>query len=89
MLDPTFATVHDLSLSEEEVKVWGGLPTTPETYPCVDGMTPRDTALAHMVIVCLDRRDHEGARRWAARMTNQNMREERLALIALAEGTGG
>jgi hypothetical protein len=35
-----------------------------------------------MVLVCLDRRDFGAARRYAARMTDPKMREERLALIA-------
>ena len=81
MSDPSFATVHDLGLSAEEAKVWGGLPTTPDAYPCLDGMTPTDVALAHRVIVCLDRRDYESARRCALRMTDPKMREARLALI--------
>lgn len=81
MSDPAFVTVHDLGLSAEEAKVWGGLPTTPDLYPCVDGMTPKDTALAHMVLVCLDRHDYDGARRYATRMADPKMREERLALI--------
>lgn len=86
MSDHAFVTVHDLRLSAEEAKVWGGLPTTPDGYPCVDGMTPKDTALTHTVLVCLDRRDHAAARRYAAQMTDPEMREERLALIAIAEG---
>jgi hypothetical protein len=86
MGDPVFATVHDLGLSAEEAKVWGGLPTTPDTYPRLDGMTPTDAALAHMVLVCLDRLDYDSARRCAARMTDPKMREARLALIAYRGG---
>ena len=81
MSDPSFAMVHDLGLSAEEAKVWGGLPTTPDAYPCLDGMITTDAALAHMVIVCLDRRDYESARRCTLRMTDPKMREARLALI--------
>jgi hypothetical protein len=44
-------------------------------------MTPTDAALAHRVIVCLDRRDYESARRCALRMTDPKMRKARLALI--------
>ena len=77
MSDPVFVTVHDLDLSAEETTVWGGLPTTPEAYPCVDGMTPRDAALAHIVVLCLERREFAAARRYAAMMTDPRMREVR------------
>ncbi len=86
MGDPVFATVHDLGLSADEAKVGGGLPTTPGAYPCPDGMTPTDAALAHMILVCLDRRDYDGARRWASRMTDPKLREARLALIQYRGG---
>lgn len=81
MSDPPFATVHNLGLSAEEAKVWGGLPTTPEAYPCVDGMTPHDSALAHIVVLCLERHDHAAARRYADRMRDPLMRAARLALV--------
>ena len=86
MRDPVFVTVHDLGLSAEEAKVWGGLPTTPDAYPCPDSMTPTDAALAHMILVCLDRRDYDSARRCASRMTDPKLREARLALIACHGG---
>ena len=81
MSDRTLFTVHDLALSVEEFRVWGGLPTTPEAYPCVDGMTPADSALAHIVVLCLERREYAAARRYAERMTDPQMRAARLGLI--------
>ena len=52
-----FLTVHDLRLTAEEAQVWGALPRTPEAYHCVDGISPHDSALAHMVLVCIARKD--------------------------------
>ena len=81
MSERTFFTVHDLGLSIEEARVWGGLPTISEAYPCVDGMTPADSALAHIVVLCLERHQYAEARRYAAMMTDPKMREARLGLI--------
>lgn len=82
MSDPTFVTVHDLGLSIEEARVWGGLPRTPEAYPSIDGMTAHDSALAHVVVVCMERQDDASARRYAALITDPKMRAVRLGLIS-------
>ena len=82
MSDRTFFTVHDLGLSIEEVRVWGGLPSTPEAYPSIDGMTPHDSALAHVVVVCMERQDYASVRRYAALITDPKMRAVRLGLIS-------
>ncbi len=85
--DRTFVTVHDLGLSVEEDRVWGGLPSTPEAYPSLDGMTPHDSALAHVVAVCMERQDYASARRYAVLITDPKMRAVRLGLIS-SEGPG-
>lgn len=82
MLDTEkFLTVHDLKLSWDEYQVWGGLSRTPDTYPTVDGLTAQDTALTHMVIVCVDRQDFDDALRYADAIQDLSIKELRLAFI--------
>jgi hypothetical protein len=81
-----FFTVHDLGLSIEETRVWGGLPRTPEAYPAIDGMSPHDSALVHMVLVCLERRNNARARRYASLITDPKTRKIRLGLIPNPRG---
>lgn len=84
MSDQTpFFTVHNLDLSPDEERIWGGLPRTPDLYPSIDGMTPQDSALAHIVLVCLERRNYADARHFAFLMTDPKMCNVRLGLIPM------
>lgn len=86
MLDPRrFLTVYDLRLSASEAAVWGGLPNTPDAYPCIDGMTAQDSALTHMVLLCMERRAYAAARRYAELIIDARLRHMRLGMIALDE----
>lgn len=81
MRDWSFLTVHDLELTPDEFDLWGGLPRRPEDYPRLDGMSAQDSALTHMVLVCMDRRNYEAARRYAEMLSDPRMREMRIGLI--------
>jgi len=35
-----FVTVHDLDLTPDEFRIWGGLPRTPDDYPRIDSESP-------------------------------------------------
>lgn len=88
MLDPPFLTVHDLRLTASEAAVWGGLPNTPEAYPCIDEMTAQDSALTHMVLLCMERRAYAAAREYAGLITDSRLRRMRLGMIAINEEAG-
>lgn len=78
---PAFVTVHDFDLSSDERAIWGGLGCDPETYPCVDGLSARDSALIHIVRLLSERGDAVGARRYAATISDATMRWVQLGLL--------
>jgi len=80
MLEP-FLTVHDFNLSPEEIRIWGKVGRTADTYPTSTGMQPQDTALCHIVQLLLDRGDHSGAAHHAAMI--QNLRIQAMMQIVI------
>lgn len=76
-----FLTVYDLNLSPEEEQIWGGLPRTAEEYPQIDGLSPQDSALLHIVMLCLQRGDRANARRYAEMISDPHAKRARLGMI--------
>lgn len=81
MDESVFLTVYDLGLSAEEERLWGGLPRTPDAYPQIDGLSAQDSALLHIVLLCMQRGDHDEARRYAELISDRHAKRARLAMI--------
>lgn len=85
-LEDSFLTVYDLDLSPEEEQIWGGLPRTADEYPQIDGLSARDSALLHIVILCVHRGDRANARRYAEMISDPHTKRARLGVIESDEG---
>lgn len=86
MSETPFLTVYNFNLSPEEEQIWGGLPRTPEEYPQIDGLSAQDSALLHIVMLCVQRGDHTNARRYAEMISDPHAKRARLGMIASDEG---
>lgn len=80
-----FLTVHNFGLTAEEQRVWGWLTQMPETYLCVDGLSPQDSALVHIVHLLADRDDLTRARQYASQISDPMARKGQLGLLTPEE----
>ena len=76
-----FLTIRDLDMSPHVAALWGDVGRTPETYPANYGTAPQDAALNHMVLLLLNRCDHDGAKQYAHKIADPNFRTAILAVI--------